>query len=954
MVEIKINNQKYLLGTFYSPKPHDQVFFEAFDRNIEKAMEFSQNIVILGDLNEDLLNENYRNLRDILLTNSLQNIITVPTRARALLDPVIVSDDLTIYDSGVLANPDRISDHSATFLTLPNNYSLSVAYTRRVWFYKRANFTQLEESLRLHDWDCLKAGSVDDSCELFTNQLMEFVNLSIPHKDVTIRPNDKPWYDSEIRRNSRKRDRQKQKAVRTSKQSDWAKYKTLRNKVNNLKKHAKESFDNNLELSLLTNFSSNKKEFWKIVKHFVNKKDSVSTIPPLCTTNIDGSQVWHVNDEDKADSLNSYFASVSSLDDSQADLPPFVELTDNSLDTIEITEEEVNDVLENLDPNKASGPDMISNKMVKKVSKVVAKPLCILFNRSLREGIFPDMWKQGNLVPLFKKGDKSIPANYRPVSLLSNLGKVLERIIFKHVFNHLYSNNLLYKYQSGFRPGHSTTFQLIDIFHHICQSFDAKQYSCMVFCDISKAFDKVWHRGLLFKLRQNGIKGRLLAWLSNYLSERKQRVQINSATSSLLTVNAGVPQGSVLGPLLFLVYVNDIAENLLSLVRLFADDSSLYFSATNLGDIEGIINHDLAFIAAWAKKWLVDFNPIKTVAMLFSFRPIEHFPLLNFNNTAINFVENHKHLGVTLSCNGQWKTHIENILNAAYKILGIMRKLKYRFSRQALNQMYMSYIRPILEYSSIVWDGCSEQDKTALERLQHEGARIVTGLTRSSSIANLYKECGWDSLANRRYFQKLCFMYKCTNNLIPDYISDIIPPLVREVSNYPLRNSDNLTNLHTRTETSRRSCIPSSVAYWNGIQSDIRELDTFVSFRHVLKDTVLTGCNVPSFFVKGERRSSVIHARIRNNCSDLKCDLFQNHITDDTRCSCGLDENALHFFFECENYNDMRLIMFHKTRKYHPLSLNALLYGKSSLSDDDNFILFQAVQQYIKDTRRFQ
>ena len=159
---------------------------------------------------------------------------------------------------------------------------------------------------------------------------------------------------------------------------------------------------------------------------------------------------------------------------------------------------------------------MISNKMVKKVSIVVAKPLCILFNRSLREGIFLDMWKQGDLLPIFKKGDKSIPANYRPVSILSNLGKVLERIIFKHVYNHLYGNNLLYKNQSVFRPGHSTTFQLIDIFHHICQSFDAKQYSCMVFCDILKAFDKVWHRGLLFKLRQNGIKGKLLARLSNY------------------------------------------------------------------------------------------------------------------------------------------------------------------------------------------------------------------------------------------------------------------------------------------------------------------------------------------------------------------------------------------------------------------------------------------------------
>ena len=298
-----------------------------------------------------------------------------------------------------------------------------------------------------------------------------------------------------------------------------------------------------------------------------------------------GTQTWHVTDEEKAECLNSHFASVSSLDDSNAVLPPFIEHTDEVLDHINVTEEEINDVIVNLDPNKASGPDSISNKMIKQVARAISKPLCILFNRSLREGIFPDIWKLGNLVPLFKKGDRSISSNYRPVSLLSNIGKIQERIVFKHMYNHLASNNLLFKYQSGFRPGHSTTFQLIDIFHHICQSFDEKQYSCMVLCDISKAFDKVWHRGLLFKLRQNGIKGNLLSWISNYLSSRKQSVQINSATSSSLSVNAGVPQGSVLGPLLFLVYVNDIGENLLSLVRLFADDSSLFFSGTNLRDI---------------------------------------------------------------------------------------------------------------------------------------------------------------------------------------------------------------------------------------------------------------------------------------------------------------------------------------------------------------------------------
>ena len=379
----------------------------------------------------------------------------------------------------------------------------------------------------------------------------------------------------------------------------------------------------------MSKFSNNKKDFWKIVKHFTSKKDSVSSIPPLCTTDDSGTQKWHVTDEEKGECLNSYFASVSSLDDTNAVLPPFIEHTDQVLEHITVTEEEINDVIVNLDPNKASGPDLISNKMIKNVARAIVKPLCILFNRSLREGVFPDIWKLDNLVPLFKKGDRSVSSNYRPVSLLSNIGKIQERIVFKHMYNHLVSNNLLFKYQSGFRPGHSTTFQLIDIFHHICQSFDEKRYSCMVFCDISKAFDKVSHKGLLFKLRQNCIKGNLLAWISNYLSSRKQSVQINSASSSLLSVSAGVPQGSVLGPLLFLVYVNDIAANLLNLVGLFANDSSLFFSKTNLRYIEGIIYHDLALISNWAKKWLVDFNPIKTVAILFTLRPLDYLSLLD-------------------------------------------------------------------------------------------------------------------------------------------------------------------------------------------------------------------------------------------------------------------------------------------------------------------------------------
>ncbi len=185
-----------------------------------------------------------------------------------------------------------------------------------------------------------------------------------------------------------------------------------------------------------------------------------------------------------------------------------------------------------------------------------------------------------------KKGDRDQSCNYRPISLISCIGKVMERIVFKHIYNHLHFNNLIYKQQSGFLPGHSTVYQLIDIYNQICQSIDNTQYTCIVFCDISKAFDRVWHAGLLLKLEQNGIEGALLDWIQNYLSSRSQKVFVGQSYSDTKLIKAGVPQGSVLGPLLFLIYVNDIADKLLSTTRLFADDSSLAVSSSDINFIE--------------------------------------------------------------------------------------------------------------------------------------------------------------------------------------------------------------------------------------------------------------------------------------------------------------------------------------------------------------------------------
>lgn len=399
--------------------------------------------------------------------------------------------------------------------------------------------------------------------------------------------------------------------------------------------------------------------------------------------------------------------------------------------------------------------------------------------------------------------------------------------------------------------------------------------------------------------------------------------------------------------------MNDISDSLLSLTRLFADDSSLYYSASSINDIEGIINHDLRILASWASQWLINFNALKTEAILFTLRQIGSHPELFLNGTAIKFVSEHKHLGLSFSNNGQWHNHIDNIISSASKIIGIMRKLKFSFTRLALNQIYLSYLLPVMEYSCVVWDGCSALDCNSLQKIQNEAARIVTGLTRSVSLVNLYRECGWVTLAERRRQQKLTFMYKSVNGLVPTYISDLIPPSVRELNTYALRNQNDITVPFCRTEISRKSCIPSSIASWNSQSIDLRNSSSLASFKYQLKKQQ-NAPKVPSYYNVGNRYLSVLHARIRNFCSNLNSDLYANHLLPNPCCSCSNDiEDAEHYFFICSKYTNERVTLFRSTRHLHPLNLHVLLVGDDNLSLEDNITLFTAVQAFIKGTKRF-
>ena len=251
--------------------------------------------------------------------------------------------------------------------------------------------------------------------------------------------------------------------------------------------------------------------------------------------------------------------------------------------------------------------------MIQLCSKSIAKPLCLLFKNCFEASTFPVEWKKGNIIPVFKKGDKQSVSNYRPISLLPIFSKIFERIIFNAIFNYMDQNRFFNTNQSGFRPGDSCIHQLISITHDIHKSFDANPSQVRaLFLDISKAFDRVWHKGLLYKIKNFGIEGKLFNLIESFLSDRYQRVTINGQTSNWLPIKAGVPQGSILGPLLFLSFINDLPEGLNSNVKLFADDTAIFSTVNTPMETANELMHDLEQIRNWAIQWKMLFNPDQT------------------------------------------------------------------------------------------------------------------------------------------------------------------------------------------------------------------------------------------------------------------------------------------------------------------------------------------------------
>ena len=556
-VEIEFPNYKVLLCVVYRSPGATQSFWQNFEYSIEEAFNYTTNVIITGDLNIDLLVENNNSLSNIINVFYLQNVIHEPTRINqntgngTLLDPVLISADCNVTFSEVIDVCREKSDHNATKISLQIPNYLQKTYQRTIWMYKNADFEKFNKLIRQFNWEesfFTLVNDIDEMADFFTNKYLEMAKECIPTKVVNIRRTDKPWFNSEIRHHIRIRDRLHRKLKSSPTVHNRNIYKIRRNKVNNMIIHAKEQFYLNAN-GLLDENSNNPKAFWSLVKKVMGNCRS-TVIPPLINP-VTNDIV--VNESDKANVLNNYFCSISSTANN-IDPPNLPRRTPFSLDVDDINDDDVKDILKSLQIGKASGGDFISHQMLKNTADTVYLPLKYIFNHSLRISKYPSCWKIANVLSLFKKGDKSIASNYRPIALLSCVGKVFERIVFKYIYNYMLEHKLLYKFQSGFVSGHSTSHQLIELYHQICIALENGQITVAVFCDISKAFDRLWHKGLIEKLKSYGINGKLLKWLKDYISERKQQVLLNNSIFSLGTLKAGVPQGSVLDPLLFSFY----------------------------------------------------------------------------------------------------------------------------------------------------------------------------------------------------------------------------------------------------------------------------------------------------------------------------------------------------------------------------------------------------------------
>ena len=532
----------------------------------------------------------------------------------------------------------------------------------------------------------------------------------------------------------------------------------------------------------------------------------------------------------KANILNDQFSSVFNSAEDPSTIKELTSPPNTSMPKIDVDVNGVQKLLAGLNIHKAAGPDGITTRILKDFSPELAPVFTTLFQASLNQGTLPLDWKKADVAPIFKKGMKNCAANYRPVSLTSVVCKVMEHIVCSNIMRHCDRHHILTDAQHGFRKRRSCETQLVITLQDLARTIDNRGQTDVILLDFSKAFDKVSHQRLLHKIHHYGIRGDTHAWIKDFLRGREQRVVLDGCTSRTAPIQSGVPQGSVLGPLLFLLFINDLPEYVHhSSVRLFADDCILYTEISSPSDAS-LLQYDLDSLQQWESDWLMEFHPLKCQVLHITNRRSPTRALYTIHGHQLEEVESAKYLGVTIHQKLSWNTHIGQVCQKANSTRAFLQRNIAKCPSNTKALCYTTLVRPIMEYGSIIWDPHTANNIGKLEMVQRKSAGFVMGDYRTtSSVTAMMTELHWQTLQERRALAKAVMMYRIVNNLVDIPTTHLIPAAVTIRG-----HSQKFLVPYARTSTYRQSFFPDSIRTWNSLSQQAISSESLDAFKRSL------------------------------------------------------------------------------------------------------------------------
>jgi hypothetical protein len=786
------------------------------------------NTIMIGDVNMPNINwetlradRKGRALAETVEEEGLEQLVEFSTHIKGnILDLAITNCPerfIGVSDEGRLGK----SDHCMLLFEFEGSVNqVEAPENGRNW--SKANMTGLEQKFNKTPWKRhLNDMSAEQSWYYFRKKLDSCIEEFVP-RFRNKRKQRPPWLSQEIIRELRSKKTAWRQWKATGDASKKTKYEQLRKSVTHKIRTAKRRLEKELA-------DAGRVENKKFTRYIKSKSKNKTTIGPL--QGLDGRRL--IEDIDMAQELNRQFSSVFT-DEDTVTIPTPEKEDDIVIDNILVTEGIVRREILKLKADSAPGPDGITPKLLKSIVNSVTTPLTIIFKKSIETGEIPKDWRMATVVPIFKKGQKKDPANYRPVSLTSIPCKILEKIVKEQIMKHLVTNNLIRDSQHGFFPGRSCATNLILTMDYLTRAVDQGVPVDLIYLDFSKAFDKVPHRRLISKVKAKGIKGKLAEWIENWLKNRTQKVKVQNVESGESSVKSGVPQGTILGPCLFDIYIDDLDVVVAKLAEIikFADDTKTYKTIRSLADRDSL-QMALDNLCRWASIWGMEFNTAKCKVMHVGRNNPEY--QYSMNGTTLETTDSEQDLGVIMDRSLKPTNQCRKAAAKARTVLmQILRNFHYRDKHHFI-RLYKQYVRPHLEFSSPAWSPWTAADKELLESVQEKAVRNTAGLKGATYIERC-TETGLEGLEERRRKQDLMQTFKIVKGFDKVDSEKVFKKMTHRAGTRLAADPWNLQKDRATKEVRMHSFSVRVVDHWNQLEARKKSLSNPSAFKRSLKN----------------------------------------------------------------------------------------------------------------------